>query len=512
MQVLTSVQEVVAWLQAQGAARLVSDSRQVRAGDAFVAWPGAANDGRQYVQAALQAGAVACLVEAQGAEAFDWGQAPVVAMRSLKLQAGPVASAFDNHPSHSLSVVAITGTNGKTSCAWWCTQWLTEMHEPVSMIGTLGAGSPAQGWVPTGLTTPNPLQMQSLLRQFVNQGQRVCVMEASSIGIVEGRLHGTQIDLAVFTNLSQDHLDYHQDMASYWAAKRALFDWPGLKAAVVNIDDAHGMALAQRLSAERTDLQLWTFSTNPQLVSPASRHLKVVQRQWTPTGIFVSLQEDNLLGSSLASAAFNVVGEYNLSNLLGVLAVLRWRGHALQAATQVCRSLSAVPGRMQPAWTEAPHSVPLVLVDYAHTPDAVAQALHALQPLAQHRSGQLWCVLGCGGDRDKTKRPLMAGAAQRAADHVVLTSDNPRTEDPQAILQDMQAGLEQTAQVHVELDRQKAIAWVVEHAQPQDVVLLAGKGHEEVQEVAGVKRPFSDVQKARKAMQRRALPVTGGTL
>jgi UDP-N-acetylmuramoyl-L-alanyl-D-glutamate--2,6-diaminopimelate ligase len=167
---------------------------------------------------------------------------------------------------------------------------------------------------------------------------------------------------------------------------------------------------------------------------------------------------------------------------------------------------------MQPAWTEAPHSVPLVLVDYAHTPDAVAQALNALQPLAQHRGGQLWCVLGCGGDRDKTKRPLMAAAAQRGADHVVLTSDNPRTEDPQAILQDMLAGLEQPEQVHVELDRQKAIAWVVEHAQPQDVVLLAGKGHEEVQEVAGVKRPFSDVQEARKAMQRRALPVTGGAL
>jgi UDP-N-acetylmuramoyl-L-alanyl-D-glutamate--2,6-diaminopimelate ligase len=248
------------------------------------------------------------------------------------------------------------------------------------------------------------------------------------------------------------------------------------------------------------------------MVSPSQRHLKVVQRQWTPTGIFVSIQEDGPEGVSLASAAFNVVGEYNLSNLLGVLAVLRWRGHALQAATQVCRSLSAVPGRMQPAWTEAPSSVPLVLVDYAHTPDAVTQALHALEPLAQHRGGQLWCVLGCGGDRDKTKRPLMAAAAELGANHVVLTSDNPRSEDPVAILHDMQAGLQKPEQVHVELDRQQAIAWVIEHAQAQDVVLLAGKGHEEVQEIAGVKRPFSDAQHARQAMQRKALPVVGGAL
>lgn len=512
MRVLTSVQDVVTWLKAQGAKRLVSDSREVQAGDAFVAWQGAASDGRQYVEAALKAGAVACLVEAQGIELFDWGQAPVVAMPSLKLQAGPVASVFENHPSRSLSVVAITGTNGKTSSAWWCTQWLNEMHEPAAMIGTLGAGSPSQGWVPTGFTTPNPLKLQSLLREFVSHGQRVCVMEASSIGIVEGRLHGTQIDVAVFTNLSQDHLDYHGDMANYWEAKRALFDWPGLKAAVINIDDEHGMTLAHRLSTQRKDLTVWTYSINPQLLSPAPLHLKVVQRQWTPTGIFVSLQEEGPEGSSLVSAAFNVVGEYNLSNLLGVLGVLRWRGHGLQAATQVCRSLSAVPGRMQPAWTEAPGSVPLVLVDYAHTPDAVAQALQALRPLAQHRGGKLWCLLGCGGDRDKTKRPLMAAAAVNGADHVVLTSDNPRSEDPNSILQDMLIGVEKPEQMHVELDRQKAIAWVVDRAMPQDVVLLAGKGHEEVQEVAGVKRPFSDTQEARKAMQRRALPVTGGAL
>jgi UDP-N-acetylmuramoyl-L-alanyl-D-glutamate--2,6-diaminopimelate ligase len=512
MRTLTQVEDVVSWLQAQGARRLVVDSRKVQPGDAFVAWPGAATDGRHYVESALHAGAVACLVEANGSDSFDWGEAPVVCMPSLKLQAGPVASAFYKHPSQQLSVVAITGTNGKTSSAWWCAQWLTEMHEPVSMIGTLGAGSPSQGLVPTGFTTPDPLNMQGLLRQFVSQGHRICVMEASSIGIVEGRLHGTQIDVAVFTNLSQDHLDYHKDMASYWAAKRALFDWAGLKAAVVNIDDAHGMELAQRLCAERPALQVWTVSINPQLASPAPHHLKVVQRQWTPTGIFVTIQEERAEGTSLASAAFNVVGEYNLSNLLGVLGVLRWRGHALQAATQVCRSLSAVPGRMQPAWTEAPQNVPLVLVDYAHTPDAVEQALNALQPLAQHRGGQVWCLLGCGGDRDRTKRPLMAAAAERGAAHVVLTSDNPRSEDPQAILQDMQAGLKQPEHVHVELDRQQAIAWVVEHAQPQDVVLLAGKGHEEVQEVAGVKRPFSDVQEARKAMQRRAMPVTGGAI
>lgn len=521
MERLTQLPQILAWLQAQGARRLVADSRRVQAGDAFVAWPGATTDGRCYVDAALASGAVACLVEAEGAEAFDWAHAPVAAIPSLKKLLGPLASAFYKHPSQQLSVIAITGTNGKTSSAWWCTQWLTEMHEPVSMIGTLGAGSAAQGLVSTGFTTPDPLHLQALLHQFVSQGQRVCVMEASSIGIVEGRLKGTHIDVAVFTNLSQDHLDYHKDMASYWKAKRALFDWPGLKVAVVNIDDRHGLELAQRLCAESPALQVWTVSLNPQQVSPSNHHLKIVQRQWTPTGVFVTIQEASADQVSLASAAFNVVGDYNVSNLLGVLAVLRSRGHNLQAATQVSRALTAVPGRMQPAWTEAPHNVPLVLVDYAHTPDAVDQALRALQPLAQHRGGKLWCILGCGGDRDRLKRPLMAVAAQRGAHHVVLTSDNPRSEDPQAILNDMLAGLNQDSAgqagreshtVHVEADRVQAIAWAVEHAQAPDVILLAGKGHEEVQEMAGTRRPFSDVQEARKALQRRATPVTGGAL
>ena len=265
----THVPEAVAWLQAQGAQRLVSDSRQIQPGDAFVAWPGSGHDGRQFVAAALQAGAVACLVEAERVQDWGFDDARVAALAQLKAAAGEVAHRFYGAPSAALRVVAITGTNGKTSSAWWCSQWLQALGEPTALIGTLGTGAAGGALHSTGFTTPDPMTLQTLLRRYAEQGLQTVVMEASSIGIDEGRLNATRLHTAVFTNLSQDHLDYHGTMQAYWAAKRALFDWPNLQAAVVNIDDAHGRELAADL-AQRPGLDLWTVSTEPEVQRPAA--------------------------------------------------------------------------------------------------------------------------------------------------------------------------------------------------------------------------------------------------
>jgi len=498
IQTFTQVSEAVAWLQAQGAQRLHSDSRQVAPGDAFVAWPGSGHDGRQFVAAALQAGAVACLVEAERVQDWGFDDPRLAALAQLKALAGEVAHRFYRAPSAALRVVAITGTNGKTSSAWWCSQWLQALGEPTALIGTLGTGAAGSALHSTGFTTPDPMTLQTLLRRYADQGLVSVVMEASSIGIDEGRLNATRLHTAVFTNLSQDHLDYHGTMQAYWAAKRALFDWPGLQAAVVNLDDAHGRELAADLQ-QRAGLDLWTVSTEPEAQRPA--RLRLLERRWSASGIDFVVQEGQ--GGERISLSLDVVGDYNLSNLLCALAVLRIGGHTLAAAAQASAALTPVPGRMQAAWTDGPASLPLLLVDYAHSPDAVEKALQALQPLAEHRGGRLWCVLGCGGERDRSKRPLMAAAAEREAARLVLTSDNPRSEDPLQILLEMQAGLSEPVRAIVEPDRAEAIQEAVDMADARDIILLAGKGHEDYQEIAGVRHPFSDVVQGRLALQRR---------
>ena len=514
IQIFDLALEAVAWLQAKGARRLVSDSRQIQAGDAFVAWPGSGHDGRQFVAAALQAGAVACLVEAERVQDWGFDDARVAALAQLKAAAGEVAHRFCGAPSAALRVVAITGTNGKTSSAWWCSQWLQALGEPTALIGTLGTGAAGGALQSTGFTTPDPMTLQTLLRRYADQGLQTVVMEASSIGIDEGRLNATRLQTAVFTNLSQDHLDYHGTMQAYWAAKRALFDWPNLQAAVVNIDDAHGRELAADL-ALRPGLDLWTVSTEPEAQRLA--RLRLLERRWSATGIDFVVQEVQAgqggqpeQGGERISLSLDVVGDYNLSNLLCALAVLRIGGHSLAAAAQASAALTPVPGRMQAAWTDGPASLPLLLVDYAHTPDAVEKALQALQPLAEHRGGRLWCVLGCGGERDRSKRPLMAAAAEREAARLVLTSDNPRSEDPLQILLEMQAGLSEPVRAIVEPDRAEAIQEAVDMADARDIILLAGKGHEDYQEIAAVRHPFSDVVQGRLALQRRWQAEQGG--
>jgi UDP-N-acetylmuramoyl-L-alanyl-D-glutamate--2,6-diaminopimelate ligase len=505
MKTLNDPVSIASWLQARVSGGLHCDSRNLQPGDGFIAWPGAAADGRHFVADALAGGCAAALVEQLGAEAFAFADDRVLAVRGLKALAGPIASAFYGEPSAAMDLVAITGTNGKTSCAWWTAQLLSALGRPCAMIGTLGIGQPPRApgqpntLVPTGLTTPDPVRLQMSLRSLSEQGVRAVALEASSIGLVEGRLNATQIRVAVFTNFTQDHLDFHGDMDAYWAAKASLFEWPGLAAAVVNIDDPRGAALAAR--ARQQGLDLWTVALDARSEAP---RLSAAGVTVTRSGMRLTVVERDVAGAVRASHPLSLplVGKYNLANLLCVLGAVRALGLPLDDAVRACQALTPVPGRMDLVPTN--DAAPLVLVDYAHTPDALEKALQALQPVAKQRGGALWVVVGCGGDRDASKRPLMAAVAEREAAQLVLTSDNPRSEDPLAILQQMQRGLQRAAQARIEPDRAAAIALAVQGAQPTDVVLIAGKGHEDYQEIKGVKRAFSDQAHASAALLQRS--------
>jgi UDP-N-acetylmuramoyl-L-alanyl-D-glutamate--2,6-diaminopimelate ligase len=503
---------VAEWLRERVTGELRCDSRHLRAGDGFVAWPGAATDGRRFVVDALRAGASAALVELEGVESHGFTDERIAAVPGLKACAGAIASAYHGMPSAALDMVAITGTNGKTSTAWWTAQLLTACQKPCAVVGTLGMGRPptatggGTALVPTGLTTPDPVMLHTQLRRFVDDGVKACAIEASSIGLVEGRLNATRLRVAVFTNFTQDHLDYHGSMEAYWAAKSALFDWPALVSAVVNLDDPRGVSLAATLAGRGLDL--WTIAIESEgtgVERLARSRLFATGLRFTDHGMVFEIGERHSQGRVLETHALNLplVGRYNVANLLCVLATARALGVPLREAVRACSTITPVPGRMQQVAAATPGQ-PLVLVDYAHTPDALQKALQALQPLAQQRGGVLWVVVGCGGDRDAGKRPLMAAAAEREARRPVLTSDNPRSEDPLAILRQMVAGLSSEDAALVEPDRARAIDIAVSRAGVHDVVLIAGKGHEDHQDVMGVKRPFSDLQEARDALHRRA--------
>jgi UDP-N-acetylmuramoyl-L-alanyl-D-glutamate--2,6-diaminopimelate ligase len=484
MQQLCSPEEAARWLKARVSSTLCADSRQIGPGDGFVAWPGAATDGRRFVAAALAAGASACLIEPDGAEAYAFTDPRIATYSGLKADTGPIAAAYFDAPSAQLQVAAITGTNGKTSTAWWLAQALGRLGQRCGVIGTLGIGEPG-AMRNNGLTTPDPVLLQQQLRRFVDEGFSACAIEASSIGLQERRLEALQIGVAIFTNFTQDHLDYHASMQDYWQAKSALFAWPGLKAAVINIDDAKGLELSAAL--EGKPLDLWTFSCE----RPARLRACAIVHGAR------DLSFDVVEGAQRQRLTVSLVGLYNVSNLLGVIAALRAMGVPLAEAVGACAGLLPVPGRTEMIAAEGK---PLVVIDYAHTPDALEKVLLALKPVALARGGQLRCVFGCGGDRDASKRPLMAAVAEQHADQIVLTSDNPRSEDPLAILAQMRPGLSRPDAAQVQPDRAVAIEQAIGRSQPQDVVLLAGKGHENYQDINGVKHPFSDRAQAQAAL------------
>ncbi|HJV69168.1 UDP-N-acetylmuramoyl-L-alanyl-D-glutamate--2,6-diaminopimelate ligase [Ideonella sp.] len=503
---LKSPDAAARWLSSWVTGALRTDSRQVQPGDAFIAWPGYANDGRQYVKQALERGAATCLVEREGVEAFGFEDARVATLPQLKAATGLIASAYYRQPSGALRVIATTGTNGKTSTAWWTAQCLTQLGTRCGVVGTLGIGEPPvprEGEPPhpdggrariefTGLTTPDPVLLQQGFRRMADEGFGACAIEASSIGIVEHRLAGTAIEVVLFTNFTRDHLDYHGDMEAYWAAKRELFGWPGLRAAVINVDDAQGAKLVGELAGKGLDL--WTISTQ------GAARLRAADIAYRDGGLAFDVIE----GTQRAAVASGLIGDYNVNNLLVVIGGLRALGVPLPMAASVAEKVTPVPGRMQRVLADMP--APELVVDYAHTPDALEKVLLALRPLAEARGGALWCVFGCGGNRDASKRPLMGEIAAHLADRIVVTSDNPRREPAQAILDQIVAGIPHAAammKTQVEADRRVAILEAVAAASEKDVVLIAGKGHEDYQEIDGVKHPFSDAAEAAAALKAR---------
>ena len=512
MRALDTPAQAAAWLRSRVTGSLASDSRKLRPGDGFIAWPGAATDARQHVAAALASGAAACLVEQAGAERYGFSDERVASYPGLKAATGPIAAAYFEQPARQLAVLAVTGTNGKTSSAWWLAQALSNLKlvAPIAcgLVGTFGIGrAPRPGLlegapdslaeiVATGLTTPDPVRLQQTFRHFVDIGLQACAIEASSIGIQEHRLDGSPIRVALFTNFTQDHLDYHGTMAAYWQAKEALFRWPGLQAAVINIDDVQGAALAATLDAAGTDL--WTVSC----VSAARLQARDIRHEAQGLRFAVSERGD----AARHVLQTRLIGCYNVSNLLGVMATMRALGVPLAAVIDACQTLSPVPGRMQ---CVGGAGQPLVAVDYAHTPDALGKALEALRPLADQRGGRLWCVFGCGGDRDAAKRPMMGAMAARYAERVVVTSDNPRSEKPEAIISQVLLGLTGHGAVTVQPARALAIGQALAQAGAKDVLLIAGKGHEDYQEVAGKRLPFSDLAQVTTALRAWVAPPAG---
>lgn len=498
LSLLVSPTQAAQWLRQRVQGNLSADSRTVAPGDGLLAWPGTRSDARTHVRAALAAGARACLVEAHGVESFDFGpdaQNSVASYLGLKQAAGPIASAYFEEPSAKLDVLAVTGTNGKTSTAWWLAHALSSAAVarpgPCAVVGTLGIGRPPQVQS-NGLTSPDPVLLHKSLYTLQRGGCSALAIEASSVGLAERRLDGLRIKVALFTNFTQDHLDYHGSMDAYWEAKAELFRWPGLTAAVVNIDDAKGRTLATDLA--RSGIDLWTYSAQ------GAARLRASAVQHDAPGLSFTVSE----GSQSLPLQTELAGQFNVSNLLAVIGGMRALGITLDAALQACAALQSVPGRME--WISEPNQ-PLAVVDYAHTPDALEKALAGLRPLAQQRGGALWCVFGCGGNRDAGKRPLMAAAAAQGADHIVLTSDNPRMEDPQAIIDQVLQGFTpmQLNRLQVQSRREQAIAQTMRNAAPADVVLIAGKGHEDYQEVGAQRLPFSDREHARQALRQRTL-------
>lgn len=478
---------------------LTLDSREVVPGSLFFACAGCSGHGLDFLLQAIERGATAILCEAGG----DWPQSQIeslaneipvllIVLPGLSQQVSFLAARFYNEPSRDLLMIGFTGTNGKTSC----TQFLAEALRgtlPCGLVGTLGSGFPDH-LVMGSHTTPGPVVLQATLADLQEQGAQAIAMEVSSHALDQGRAAAVHFDVAVLTNLSRDHLDFHGDMAGYAAAKQRLFEYPSLRCAVLNLDDPFGWEL---LDVIAEDVPTVAYG-----LSRPERLLPVQIKAWlwaskvvsTDKGLHIKLESS--WGDGYFESA--LLGRFNASNLLAVLAVLLQQGLSLNLALQRLSGLSTVPGRMEHF---GGGDKPLVVVDYAHTPDALEQALAALRP---HTTGRLLCVLGCGGERDQGKRQLMGGIAERFSEQVILTDDNPRGEDGDQIVADILAGMECPNVVQVQRNRAGAIGWAIAAAKAGDLVLVAGKGHETTQQYGDLRLPFSDRDQVKKFLNEEA--------
>ena len=473
---------MLALLEREGAPvrRITSDSRAVAPGDAFAAYPGESRDGRAFIPDALQRGAGSVLWEEAD---YAWPASldrPNLAVANLKQELGFIADQVYQHPSQQLWTVGVTGTNGKTSCAHWIAHGLSAVGRTAALAGTLGNG--LYGKIEPALnTTPDAATLHEMLRRWKNAGAQSVAMEVSSHGLIQGRVNGMKFDVALFTNLTRDHLDYHRTMEAYGAAKARLFDWPALKSAVINADDAFGRQLIA--GCRSRGLPVLTYGQSTGDITTRNLRLGV-------DGIAAAV----VTPWGAAEFASPLVGSFNVSNLLGVLGVLLASDVPLDSAVAQLGRFEPVSGRMQKL---GGGNQPLIVVDYAHTPDALEKVLAALRPVAASRNGRLIVVFGCGGDRDPGKRPQMGAIAGRLADSVVVTSDNPRGEDPDTIIAQIVAGTAgaRAAVGHI-AGRDEAIAETIAGARESDTILIACKGHEPYQEIVGIRHPFSDLDHA----------------
>lgn len=457
---------------------ITADSRKVQPGALFLAYPGVHSDGRNYIAQAIQAGAAAVVWESRD---FAWNPAWNIAnagVSGLKEQVSDIAAEYYGHPSRKLSMVGVTGTNGKTSVSQWIAQALMALGKKTAVIGTIGNGF-VDAQHEASNTTPDAILLQSMLADFAGQGAEAIAMEVSSHGLHQGRVNSVAFDVAVLTNLSRDHLDYHETMEEYAAAKELLFTWPGLRMSVINADDAFGRRIAGKLNAQAKPLLTYGITEGD---------VRAVSLQLHQHGL--TMQVTTPQGDALVNAP--VLGRFNAYNVLAVLGALLALNVDLQAAVAAIAKIRPVAGRMQKF---GGNGKPLVVVDYAHTPDALEKVLATLR---EQTAGRLTCVFGCGGDRDAGKRPLMGAVAASLADSVIVTSDNPRSEDPAAIIAQVMGGIDKPCLA--EPDRAAAIRQAVQSARSGDIVLVAGKGHEDYQEIAGVRTPFSDAATALAAL------------
>lgn len=470
---------------------LALDSRLVNPGDLFCAYVGDKDDGSKYIEDAVAKGAVAVLCSRQVEKRKD---IPIFYLPNLQHIVGKLAAKFYSYPAEMLTVIGVTGTNGKTSITQLIARSLEMLGNKCGIIGTLGVGFPDE-LKSTGLTTPDAITVQRTLAEILEKGAKAVTVEASSHALDQGRLEDSNFQIAVFTNLTRDHLDYHSGMESYFAAKKVLFQQPSLKYAVINFDDEYG----RRLLADLPEgVDAYAYSIDEDSDAKGKKIIKVKNIKMLLGGINAHL----ITPWGEGELKTHLLGRFNLSNLLAVLITLCLLDIDFIRALRTLNALPIVPGRMQIVQKDPQKNTkcegPLVVIDYSHTPDALEKALKALR---EHCQGKLWCVFGCGGDRDRGKRPMMGRIAEQFSDHIIVTSDNPRSEEPEKILADVVAGLVCPWAAEVEADREVAIFHAIDCADVDDVVLIAGKGHEDYQLIGKNKIPFSDYAKAKEALE-----------